>query len=209
MSNVRGQMAANCRQRMKVWCQMKILASRRSAHRHIFAEVIVISALISAAPPNAKADEGGVSMWLPGLFGSLAAVPQQQPGWSGMTTYYHTSVSAGADVARAREITIGNLPVNVTATVNANLKANVDVGLFVANYAFATPVFGGQASVGLMGLYGRNSTSLNGTLTGTIALPGGAVIPFAAPTTSAIQCRVSVICFPSSPCVGMRVSTTT
>ena len=118
-------------------------------------------------------------MWLPGLFGSLAAVPQQQPGWSGMITYYHTSVSAGADVARAREITIGNLPVNVTATVNASLRANADLGLFVGNYAFATPVFGGQASVGLMGLYGRNSTSLNGALTGTILLPGGAVVPFA------------------------------
>ena len=100
-------------------------------------------------------------------------------GVVGITTYYHTSVSAGADVARAREITIGSLPVNVTATLNANLKANVDVGLFAANYAFATPVLGGQASVGLMGLYGRNSTSLNGSLTGTITLPGGAVIPFA------------------------------
>ncbi len=36
------------------------------------------------------ADEGGVSFWLPGLFGSLAAVPQQ-PGWSLTTTYYHTT----------------------------------------------------------------------------------------------------------------------
>jgi hypothetical protein len=30
-----------------------------------------------------------------------------------------------------------------------------------------------------MGVYGRESTSLNGTLTGTILLPGGAVVPFA------------------------------
>jgi hypothetical protein len=107
-----------------------------------------LAALTAVFSQASKADEGGVSMWLPGLFGSLAAVPQQQPGWSGMTTYYHTSVSAGADVARAREITIGNLPVNVTATVNASLKANADLGLFVGNYAFTTPVFGGQASVG-------------------------------------------------------------
>jgi hypothetical protein len=48
------------------------------------------------------ADEGGVSFWVPGFFGSLAATPQQ-PGWSLATVYYHTSVSAGADVARARE----------------------------------------------------------------------------------------------------------
>src|SRR5271169_5917217 len=46
----------------------------------------------------ARADEGGVSFWLPGLFGSLAAAPQQ-PGWSLMTTYYHTTVSGGGDVA--------------------------------------------------------------------------------------------------------------
>ena len=93
--------------------------ARISGFRGISATALaVLTAVFSQA---SKADEGGVSMWLPGLFGSLAAVPQQQPGWSGMTTYYHTSVSAGADVARAREITIGNLPVNVTATVNASL----------------------------------------------------------------------------------------
>src|SRR3954470_24876841 len=105
-------------------------------------------------PHASKADEGGVSFWVPGLFGSLAAVPQQQPGWQLVTTYYHTSVSAGADISRAREISIGNFPANLTATVNANLKANVDLGLFVSSYAFATPVFGAQASVGLMGVYG-------------------------------------------------------
>jgi hypothetical protein len=117
-------------------------------------------------------------MWLPGLFGSLAAVPQQQAGWSLYATYYHTSVSAGADVARAREITIGNFPLNLNATVNANLKARADLGLLVSNYAFATPVFGGQASVGLMAIYGRMNTSLAGTLSGTVTLPGGATIPF-------------------------------
>jgi hypothetical protein len=47
------------------------------------------------------ADEAGVSFWVPGLFGSLAAVPQQ-PGWSIISTYYHSSVSAGGDVGPAR-----------------------------------------------------------------------------------------------------------
>src|SRR4051794_37691853 len=129
--------------------------SRRSPFWSLALSVLAATTLTSQA---SKADEGGVSMWLPGLFGSLAAVPQQQPGWSLYTTYYHTNVSAGGDVARAREITIGNFPVNVTATVNANLKATADLGLFVSNYAFATPVFGGQASVGLMGVYGRMNT---------------------------------------------------
>ena len=78
---------------------------------------------------TAKADEGGVSFWLPGLFGSLAAVPQQ-PGWSLATVYYHTTVSAGADVARAREITIGKIPVNQSANLSATLEyARADLAL--------------------------------------------------------------------------------
>src|SRR5262249_44701014 len=70
---------------------------------------LVLGVLISS-PTIAAADEGGVSFWIPGFFGSLAAAPLQ-PGWTLQTNYYHTSVSAGAEVARAREITIGKIPV--------------------------------------------------------------------------------------------------
>jgi len=35
---------------------------------------------VASAPNPAKADIGGMSFWLPGLMGSLAAVPGQ-PGW--------------------------------------------------------------------------------------------------------------------------------
>jgi hypothetical protein len=62
-----------------------------------------------SAMNDARADQGGVSFWLPGLFGSLAAA-LQQPGWSLTAVYYHTSVSADADVAKAREITIRQNP---------------------------------------------------------------------------------------------------
>ena len=41
---------------------------------------LVASAVIGM-PRTALADEGGVSFWIPGFFGSLAATPQQ-PGWS-------------------------------------------------------------------------------------------------------------------------------
>ena len=85
------------------------------------------------APTIAAADEGGVSFWLPGLFGSLAAAPQQ-PGWSLTSVYYHTSVSAGADVARAREFEIGRLPVTATANLSASLDARADL-------AFAMPTY--------------------------------------------------------------------
>jgi hypothetical protein len=82
-------------------------------------------------------------------------------------------VSAGGDVSRSREITIGKLPANVTATVNATLNADVDLGLATASYVFATPVLGGQAAVSLTGIYGANTTSLAGTVTGTIGGPFG------------------------------------
>jgi hypothetical protein len=129
-----------------------------------------------SAPTVARADEGGVSFWLPGFFGSLAAAPQQ-PGWSLTSIYYHTSVSAGADVARAREFEIGRIPVNLTANVSANLDARADLGLVLPTYTFATPVFGGQLSVGAIGIYGRVDTSLAGTVTGTLATPLG-TFPF-------------------------------
>jgi len=133
-------------------------------------------AAVASVPTIAQADESGISFWIPGTFGSLAATPQQ-PGWSAASIYYHTSVSAGADVARAREIQIGRIPVNLTATLNANVNANVDLGLLNATYVFATPVLGGQASASLIGIYGANATSLNGLVTGSLSTPGGS-IPF-------------------------------
>src|ERR1700731_2133682 len=143
----------------------------------------MILAAVASAPDISKADEGGVSFWLPGLFGSLAAVPQQ-PGWSAASIYYHTTVSAGGDVARAREITIGRIPANLTANLNASLNATGDIGLVIPTYVFATPVFGGQASVGVLAYYGTASASVGGTLTGTLALPGGITIPFGPRTDS-------------------------
>jgi len=98
------------------------------------------------------------------VFGSLAAVPQQAPGWSVTTIYYHDSVSAGGDVARARDVTIGNVPVNLTASFSGNVNANVNFGFLAGTYTFATPVFGAQASATLLAAYGSNSTSLAGTL---------------------------------------------
>jgi hypothetical protein len=123
------------------------------------------------------ADEGGVSFWLPGTFGSLAAVPQQ-PGWSAAAIYYHTTVSAGGDVARSREFETGRIPANLSATLNASLNATGDLGLFAPSYVFATPVLGGQAAASLTAIYGTTSTSLAGTLTGGLTLPGGIIIPF-------------------------------
>ena len=120
--------------------------------------------VLLASPRIAQADEGGVSFWLPGTYGSLAAVPLQ-PGWSFATVYYHTSVSASGDVAAAREATIGKFNPNVNVNLNVNLHANVDLALLNPSYVFATPILGGQLSVGMTGIVGHNDTSLDGTLT--------------------------------------------
>jgi hypothetical protein len=144
---------------------------------YLYLRVGAVAALLAIPAQIARADEGGVSFWIPGFFGSLAAVPAQAPGGSVTSVYYHTSVSAGADVARAREFELGRIPANLTATVNASVNANVDLGLVAGTYTFATPVLGGQASATLLGIYGSNSTSLAGSVTGALTTPGG-TIPF-------------------------------
>ena len=108
-----------------------------------------------------------MSFWVPGFFGSLAATPQQ-PGWSLANIYYHTSVSAGGNVALAREFQIGQIPANLTSTarLNASVNATGDLGFVIPTYVFATPVFGGQASVSLISAYGVVSTTLAGPIGG-------------------------------------------
>jgi hypothetical protein len=127
-------------------------------------------------PQAASADEGGVSFWVPGFFGSMAAAPQQ-PGWSLATIDYHTSVSGGSDVAFGREFELGRVPANLTGSLSASLHGTGDLGFVIPTYVFATPVLGGQAAVSVVAAYGVVSSSLAGTLAGTIATPGG-TIPF-------------------------------
>src|SRR6266478_7841317 len=151
-----------------------------SAHRRrLGVAAIVLAPAIMFFSQCALADEGGVSFWLPGFFCSLAAAPQQ-PGWSLANVYYHTSVSAGGDVARAREFTLGRVPANVTVNANLNLRVNAtgDLGFVIPTYVFATPVLGGQASASLVAAYGVVSTTLAGQLAGNITGPGGGSIPF-------------------------------
>ena len=128
----------------------------------------VLSMLIVASTPRASlADEGGVSFWLPGLFGSLAAVPGT-PGFSFTTLGYNTNVSAGANVAAAREIEIGTLNPTLRANLSAHLTADSGFDFFNGAYAFATPVLGGQATVALGSLFGRTTANVNGTLTASL-----------------------------------------
>jgi len=133
--------------------------------------VCLLTCALAFVPNTAAADEGGVSFWIPGLFGSLAATPQQ-PGASFTTFFYNTNVRAGADVAFARQVHPGNLQTNFTGNLNINLKADAPLQFFMPSYTFATPVLGGQAAFFLMGGYGRNETSVSGALTGSLGGPG-------------------------------------
>jgi hypothetical protein len=125
-----------------------------------------------AAPGLVRTDEGGVGFWLPGQLGTLAAVPQT-PGWNLGIIDYYTSVSAGGNVAAARQVTIGKLPPNVLVNLNVNLRANDDLGVLSPGYVFATPVLGGQLALSMAAIGGWSSADINGAL--TVAAP-----PFAA-----------------------------
>jgi hypothetical protein len=122
---------------------------------------LAASALIAIAAPvvtpsASHADEGGISFWLPGLFGSFAAAPGH-PGWSVATIYYHSTVSAGSGTTFLRG---GHFDVGLDG--HANLLA------YGPTYTFATPVLGGQAAISLLNVAGNNAASVSGALTGPL-----------------------------------------
>jgi len=123
--------------------------------------VILVEALVSPIFSNiAMADEGGVSFWIPGDFGSYAAVPSQ-PGWLFEGTYYHASAATGRGISFPRG-----------GGTEAGVKSPTDYFLFTPTYTFETQILGAQAAFGMTVLFGRNSTEVSKTLTG----PGGATL---------------------------------
>jgi hypothetical protein len=155
-------------------------ASGSSRCRRSTALIFVLGfATAVSSPTNSFADENGVSFWLPGLFGSLAAAPQH-PGWSFADVYYHTSVSAGGDIAAERQFSIGAFTKTATVNLNANVNSRVDLDLVSASYVFATPVLGGQFAVSMTAPVGHNATSIDGTLTTSVG-------PFTATRTGSIS----------------------
>jgi hypothetical protein len=114
----------------------------------------LIFSAFALLPQLAVADEGGVSFWLPGTYGSLAAVPAV-PGLSFAAFNYYDSVSAskGADFVRGGGVVAG-------------VNSRTDFLFVNPAYVFATPVLGGQASLGTGALVGHNATSAFGTVAG-------------------------------------------
>ena len=149
---------------IKTFCLVRVLADRWRATAGV---VAALMCHVGVATTPAHADEGGVSFWVPGFFGSLAATPQT-PGFSFATIYYHTSVNAGADVAFARQVSRGNITVPFTASVDINLKVRADLVMFAPSYVFADKIFGAQASVALLIPVGRTRAEVDGTLTAAV-----------------------------------------
>ena len=103
----------------------------------------------------AHADDGGISFWLPGQFGALAAAPVT-PGWSLPLIYYHVSASdnKNAVVPRGGRTVVG-------------LDAKADLLFASPTYTFETPVLGGaQAAISAVGAVARSEASIDATITG-------------------------------------------
>jgi len=137
---------------------------QNSNNRRTWRSIGVTLVMFGSLSGTAYADESGVSFWLPGQFGSLAAAPQV-PGWSAAAIYYHTTVGASGNVAAAKQIQIGRFPANVNVNLNASVNAQADLSILNTAYTFAPPVLGGQLQIGVTGIFGRNSTTIDGTLT--------------------------------------------
>lgn len=113
----------------------------------------------AAISPQAVADEGGTSVWLPGQFGSFAAVPSE-PGWSLPVVYYHAS----ADADRTKNFQIGG-------QIRSGLNVRSDLVFIIPTYTFTTPLWGGQPQIAVTSVVGNADVSVDATLSG----PGGTV----------------------------------
>jgi hypothetical protein len=111
-------------------------------------------ALVSLVSVPALADNGGVSFWLPGTFGSLAAAPGV-PGWAYSTIYLHEQTSAA-----------GGMSFQQNASIVLGLQARADAVAQGLTYTFATPVLGGQAAISFLGAPGNVNVGIAATLTG-------------------------------------------
>jgi hypothetical protein len=133
------------------------MARTKTAHTKVCAAAGVLGVFaLLWFPQETRADEGGISFWLPGNFGSLAAAPAT-PGWSWATIYIHTEVAsgAGAQFPRGGQIDVG-------------ISGRANLAVFGPTYTFATPVLGAQASASLFGVGGQSVASAAAILTGPL-----------------------------------------
>jgi hypothetical protein len=129
---------------------------------------LVLGFVAASLPPDvAFADEAGISFWLPGAFGSLAAAPLT-PGWSYADLYYHSTVSGGGNVVASRALNLGTATPTLTINLNAQIHGNADINAFIPQYVFDQQFLGGQLAVSMFALYGRSQATIDANVTGAL-----------------------------------------
>ena len=128
---------------------------KRKAHRTALMALLASAAGL-AVTSAARADEGGVSFWAPGQFGSLAAVPGE-PGFSLPVVWLHASADAG-----------GGKNFIVGGNLTAGIDAKADLLFFFPTYTFKEPVWGAQAAFGLGWALGHQRATADVTVTGPL-----------------------------------------
>lgn len=132
-----------------------VMSGARTCPRR--AALMGIAAIAASLSSQAKADEGGVSFWLPGQFGSLIAIPGE-PGWSATALFYHSSVNS----ASGKSFPQGGV-------IRAGIGGDADVMGFGPGYTFDTTILGGRPSLSVLGLVGHSKASVDASFVG----PGG------------------------------------
>ena len=120
----------------------RLIGRREQARKSSLFGSILALALLASSGSAVRANEGGVSFWLPGSYGSLAAsrpCPDGRSRPSIITT--RSAPGKSADFVRGGRI-------------EAGLNTRLDFLFVYPIYVFATPVFGGQASLSMEALVG-------------------------------------------------------
>lgn len=132
---------------------MKNLMRARSSHRQLYALVFV--GMIGIVPPS-SADEGGTGFWLPGQYGSFAAIAPE-PGFGLALVSYWYSANASGEQA----LGFGN-----------NLKLDVDASYFgqfiVPSYTPETTLWGGRPSFSIAFIPAQNRVAANVSVGGIV-----------------------------------------
>src|SRR4029079_8984496 len=84
-----------------------------------------------------------------------------------------SQVSAGGNVAFAKQVPIGNINVPLNVNFNANVHGRAEPLYFaIPGYTFATPVLGGQFNFSTAFAYGRIQSSVDATISASLGGPG-------------------------------------
>lgn len=118
---------------------------------NIARRVVAVGAA-SLISQGALADEGGVSFWLPGQYGSFAALPPET-GFSMPLVTYGYSGDASAEI-----------PIQLGGEIGLGVDARYLGQFFVPTYSPETEIWGGQAAFSLAFILAKSDVSAEATL---------------------------------------------